>query len=86
MLEVTDYSIDPHRLYDLNAAAPKVGLTSWHLREQVKQRKIAYLRHTPVGKIFFRGADLMSYLDSLRTPAIGEKARAAARSAIASNN
>lgn len=82
--EIADFAIDPHYLYDLNDAASKVGLSSWHLREKaVSERRVAFIRHSTRGKILFRGKDLLAYLDSLRTPALGEKSRAAAQAAVA---
>ena len=80
----TSLEIVLNKLYPLRGAATRVGLSEYQFRDvAVRQRKIAFLRHTDRGKLFFRGKDLEEYLQNIRTPALGERGRRAAREAVA---
>ena len=78
-----EFCIDKHCPYTLAAAAKKLGRSEWSVRALIRDGKLAHLRHTPKGAIYILGSDLTSYLESLRTPAIGERGRRAAQAAAA---
>ena len=80
---MSEFDFLPSVLYSIATAAPKLGLSEYHLRDlAVHQRRIAFIRHTPKGKIFFRGKDLLEYLETCRQPAVGERGRRAAQAAV----
>ena len=79
-----DLHIDKHAIYTMAETAPKLKLSEYTLRDfAVVQKLIPCVRYTRKGKIFFRGQDLLEWLERCRQPAVGERGRRAAQAAVA---
>ena len=66
------------QLLNITAAAKYSGLSTWRLRELVRHQEIAYVRARTSGRgrLSFFEQDLDAYLESKRTPAKAEMAKA----------